>query len=234
MILASLLTVVLALAAFIGITSAQDAQIVYDSIHNVTAITGTWSSGAKHVLTGAGFANPANMSFTYPQTTGISYSFTDDGYYEISRYRFNSNGSQPTCITGVVVWVHGNYTLNPNGSITMIPFGDGYQQVQDPCAAVSNFIEPYNDMELYQSWRIFLDPSTGYHLHLFAFDGSPVNLQYLVSATPNMLPTRLLRNVTVAPPSRRSLSSAENLLGPQWMLGAVTAAAVVLMASIVL
>jgi hypothetical protein len=51
MVLASLLTVLLALA-FIGTTSAQDAQIVYDSIHNATSIVGTWSSGAKNVLTG--------------------------------------------------------------------------------------------------------------------------------------------------------------------------------------
>lgn len=231
MILASLLTVVLALA-FTGTSSAQDAQIVYDVAHNATSIVGTWSSGAKRVLTGAGFANPANMSFIYPLTTGISYSFTADGYYEISRYRFNSNGSQPTCITGVVVWAHGKYTLNPNGSISMLPFGDGYQQIQDPCAAVSNFIETYNDTELYQSWRIFLDPSTGYHLHLYQFDDSPLAPQFLVSNAPNMLPTRLLRNVTVAaPPSRRSLeSNAENLLRPWWMLGAMTAAAAVLMA----
>lgn len=173
---------------------------------------------------------------------------TNNGFYEISRYRFNSNGvwdfkflaflcansplgSQPTCITGVVVWVHGTYVLNPNGSISMTPFGDGYQQVQDPCAAVSNFIQVYNETEYYESWRIFLDPTTGYHLHLFAFNGEPINPQFLVSATPNMLPTQLLRNVTVAaPPSRRSLSSAENLLGPQWTLGVVTAAAAVLMA----
>ena len=172
---------------------------------------------------------------------------TNDGFYEISRYRFNSNGvwsfnflrllcinlppgSQPTCITGVVVWVHGTYVLNSNGSISMTPFGDGFQQVQDPCAAVSNFIQVYNETEYYESWRIFQDPSTGYHLHLFAFNGEPVNPQFLVSVTPNMLPTRLLRNVTVAaPPSRRSLSSAENLLGSQWMLG-VTAVATVLMA----
>ena len=175
---------------------------------------------------------------------------TNDGFYEISRYRFNSNGvwklqhfldchalislpgSNPTCITGVVNWVHGTYTLNPNGSISMIPFGDGFQQVQDPCAAVSNFIETYNDTEYYQSWRIFTDPTTGYHLHLYRFDGAPLNPQFLISTTPNMHPTRLLRNVTVAtPPSRRSInSSAENLLGPHWMVAAMTAAAVVLMA----
>jgi len=231
MILAFLLTVVLALA-FIGTTSAQEAQAVLDSIHNATFLSGTWSSGAKNVMTGAGFANPANMSFIYPQTTGISFSFTNNGYYESSRYRFTSNGSHPTCITGVVVWVHGTYTFNPNGSMTMTPFGDGYQQVQDPCAAVSNFIEPYNDIELYQSWRIFLDPTTGYHLHLFQFDGSPMNPMFLISTTPNMLPTQKLRNATAATNStsdRTLNSNAENLLGPQWMLGPLTAAAVVLM-----
>jgi hypothetical protein len=231
MILASLLTVLLALA-FIDNTSAQDAQIVYDTIHNTSSIVGTWSSGAKRVLTGAEFANPANMSFRYPNTTGISYSFTHDGFYEISRYRFNSNGSNPTCITGVVNWVHGTYTLNPNGSISMVPFGDGFQQIQDPCAAVSNFIETYNNTEYYRSWRIFTDPTTGYHLHLYQFDGAPLSPQFLISTSPNMHPTRLLRNVTVAaPPSRRSInSSAGNLLGPHWMVGAMTAAAVVLMA----
>jgi len=49
MILTSLLTVVL--VSFTGTTSAQQT-IIYDSIHNVTAITGTWSSGNKVVLTG--------------------------------------------------------------------------------------------------------------------------------------------------------------------------------------
>lgn len=141
-------------------------------------------------------------------------------------------GSHPTCITGVVVWVHGTYTLNPNGSITTTPFGDGYQQVQDPCAAVSNFIEPYNYTEYYSYWRIFLDPITGYHLHMYEFDGKPLAPMFLISTTPNMLPKQLLRNKTEAAPqsSKRSLnSSPENLLGPQWMLGVMTAAAVVLM-----
>jgi hypothetical protein len=190
MILAQLLTLLLAAAA------TTLAQTVYDQYHNTTSLTGTWSSGSQHVVTGTGFANPANTSFTYPTTAGVSYSFTDDGFYEIARYRFNSNGSEPTCITGVIGWVHGTYTLNGNGSIVATPLGDGYQQIQDPCAAVSNFIENYNDTELYQSWQIFTDPVTGYKLHLFAFDGSPVAPQFQVSPTPNMLPTVLLRNVS--------------------------------------
>lgn len=125
-------------------------------------------------------------------------------------------------------WVHGTYILQPNGSITMIPFGDGYQQIQDPCAAVSNFIENYNFTELYVQWRIFLDPTDGPKLHLFQFDGSPVAPQFQLSATPNMLPTQLLRNVTtvasVQTQSRRSLlkrSAGERILSPS-ALGALT------------
>jgi len=82
----------------------------------------------------------------------------------------------------------------------MTPFGDGFQQIQDPCAAVSNFIETYNDTELYVNWRIFTDPVDGYKLHLFQYDGAPVAPQFQVSTTPNMLPTQLLRNVTQPTP----------------------------------
>jgi Chaperone for protein-folding within the ER, fungal len=94
------------------------------------------------------------------------------------------------------VWCHGKYTLNPNGSITMVPFGDGYQQVQEPCGAVSDFLQNYNDTENYQYWQTFIDPVYGPKLHLFQFDGTPLAPQFLVSATPNMLPTQPLRNVT--------------------------------------
>ena len=135
----------------------------------------------------------------------------------------------------MVNWVHGTYTLNPNGSITAVPLGDGFQQIQDPCAAVSNFIEPYNDTEYYQQWRIFLDAQTGYKLHLFQFDGAPLAPMFLVSTSPNMLPLELLRkeNETAVAGQRTKntlASSAENLLRPQWTLGAMIAAAVVLMA----
>lgn len=220
MFLSSLLTVVL--ASLLSTTMAQDnTPIKYDNIHNATTIVGTWSSGSRAVLTGAGFADPVNMTFNYPKTTGISYSFSADGFYEISRYRFNANGSEPTCITGVIGWVHGTYTLNPNGSISMVPIGDdGFQQIQDPCAAQSNFIEPYNLTEFYQSWRIFQDPTQGFKLHMFQFDGSPLAPQFLVSATPNMLPTRPLRNVDAAV-QRRSLSTAPEVLGRHWLKSAM-------------
>jgi hypothetical protein len=233
MILSSLLTVVL--ASLVGTTFAQgSAPIVYDSIHNATTIVGTWSSGSKAVLTGAGFADPANMTFNYPPTTGISYSFSSDGFYEISRYRFNANGSEPTCITGVIVWVHGMYTLNANGSISMVPLGDGFQQVQDPCAATSNFIQTYNLTEYYQSWRIFQDPTQGFKLHMFQFDGSPLAPQFLVSATPNMLPTQNLRpSAPASSVQRRSEpvppdSSSAMALGSHWLKSVICASIMVL------
>ena len=92
----------------------------------------------------------------------------------------------------------------------MTPFGDGYQQVQDPCAAVSNQFENFNYTELYQSWRIFTDPTDGYKLHLFEFDGTPVAPQFQVSASPNMLPTEMLRNVTAAVTTTDGFVTSEN------------------------
>ncbi|KAM5536857.1 hypothetical protein V8D89_009404 [Ganoderma adspersum] len=209
---------VLALAfAAIPSAFAQD----FSSAHNVTPISGTWSSGSKKVVTGSGFANPANMTFTYPPVTGVSYAFSDDGYYEVARYRFNSNGTSPTCITGVLNWHHGKYTFNTNGSITLTPFGDGYQQIQDPCAAISNFIEGYNDTELYSSWQIFQDVDDGPKLHLFQADGTPVAPLFQVYSTPNMLPTQLLRNVTITITDQTNSRFVVSNSARQWTPGAV-------------
>jgi len=49
-------------------------------------------------------------------------------------------------------------------------------------------------------WQIFKDPTTGFKLHLFQYDGSPLAPQFQLSTTPNMLPTQLLRNVSTAAP----------------------------------
>lgn len=224
--------VALALASFSQQVVAQD-QIVFDAIHNSTSIVGTWASGSKAVVTGPGFANPSNQSFTYPPVTGVSYSFTDDGWYEIARYRFNSNGTEPNCITGVIGWVHGKYDLLANGSIVMTPNGDGYQQIQDPCAAVSNFIENYNITELYAQWRIFTDPVDGFKLHLFQFDGAPLAPQFQVSTTPQMLPTRQLRNVTAVANTRRKRDNgAESRLVGDWTMVTVASTLLAAVASL--
>lgn len=82
-----------------------------------------------------GFAQPTNFTFTYPNNTGIAISFTDDGHFEEAQYRFESNGAsscqclayrmsltcrayslgtEPRCVKAIVIWQHGNYTIQPN------------------------------------------------------------------------------------------------------------------------
>ncbi|KAJ6607862.1 chaperone for protein-folding within the ER, fungal-domain-containing protein [Mycena sp. CBHHK59/15] len=183
MLATSLIT--LALAAY---TAAQDP---FGADHNTTSIVGTWSSGTQHVVPGPGFANPAQELFTYPNATGVGYAFSDDGWYELARYRFVANGSHPDCIIGTVIWAHGHYDLLQNGSIILTPIGDGYQQVQSPCAHVSgssSFIQNYNETELMLSWRIFTDP--------------------------NMLPKQKLRNtqVTVVTTTSDGMISTETIV----------------------
>ena len=107
---------------------------------------------------------------------------------------FPPTGSYPNCPTTVLNWAHGLLTLEPNGSIVLTPVGDGYQRIEDPCAARSDFTEVYNDTELYIQWQIITDPVLGPELTMYQFDGSPYPPLRLLSATPNMLPTQRLRN----------------------------------------
>ena len=144
---------------------------------------------------------------------------------DVSSLTSTLTGSAPQCITGVMNWVHGVFEFQSNGSITMTPFGDGFQQIQSPCAGTSNFIENYNDTELYQSWYIFQDPTLGYILQMYQFDDSPLPPMTLVSTTPNMLPTQALRNVSsssnISKRSKRSTNDAPPI--DRWATASITA-----------
>jgi hypothetical protein len=166
-------------------------------VTSVTLLPGTWSTGSGAVLTGPDFCTPQNTTFNYPKNTGISVSFTSDGFYELARYRFKSNATRHKCITGVLNWHHGTYVVDQTvNSITLTPFGDGYQQIQNVCEAVTNFIENYNQTEFYQMYQIFQDPTEGYKLHLFDATGSPYAPMFYKSSTPIINPTRPLRNIS--------------------------------------
>jgi len=54
-------------------------------------LTGTWTTKSWKVFTGPGFYDPVNEKFIEPPLTGISYSFTSDGWYEEAYYRAQSN-----------------------------------------------------------------------------------------------------------------------------------------------
>ncbi|CED82522.1 Chaperone, endoplasmic reticulum protein-folding, fungi [Phaffia rhodozyma] len=181
-----------------------------EASNNVTALYGTWSSGSGGVTTGSGFANPLAYSFNYPATSGIAYSFDNEGHFEEAQYRFNSNASLPNCIQTVVIWQHGTYTLNTNGSLTLTPFaGDGRIQVQDPCAAVTNVITVYEQKTYYSHWDIIVDTvPNNYMLELAKFDGSAMPGLYLQARPPNMLPTIQLSDQAVTTTTSTAAASA--------------------------
>jgi len=82
-------------------------------------------------------------------------------------------------------------------------------------------------------YQIFLDEVTGYKLHLFKFDGTPLAPQFQLSTSPNMLPTQVLRNVSqpvVTNPdglvTKRSLET--NGAVASWSVGGTMGAAMTL------
>lgn len=178
---------------------AVRAQGDLSAANNVTDLEGTWSSNAA-VSTGGDFCTPAEMTFTYPNNTGIAYSFTNTGYFEEAQYRYTANASNPSCIQATIFWQHGKFGLNDNGSITLYPFGtDGRIQVQDPCAAVTNIITYYDQQTLYADWGIVIDQQTGnYVLNVNRFDGAKMPPMYLTAKPPNMLPTQILTGVNAS------------------------------------
>ncbi|KAL7412927.1 chaperone for protein-folding within the ER, fungal-domain-containing protein [Mrakia frigida] len=180
-----------ALVSLLSLVSSTNAQLDLTSTHNVTSLEGMWSTGSGAVTTGMGFVSPLNYSFTYPATTGMAYSFTGDGFFEESAYRFVSNASLPNCIQAVVYWQHGTYTLESNGSIVLTPFSaDGRIQVQDPCAAVTNIITLYDQTVLYAGWGIQVDNVLALNaLQLTRFDGAAMPPLYLRKKPGDMLPT---------------------------------------------
>ena len=120
-------------------------------------------------------------------------------------------------------WAHGTFTYNTNGSLSFYPFGDGFQQIQGACLANSDFIEPYNNTELYQSWQIFVDAIDGPKLHMFQFDGAPVTPMFLYSQTPLMLPTQPLRNTSSSTKvARRAVTNVAPPI-PRWDVASIAA-----------
>ncbi|KAL1969839.1 hypothetical protein VTN77DRAFT_7348 [Rasamsonia byssochlamydoides] len=161
-------------------------------------LTGTWSSKSRKVITGPGFYDPISDRLKEPPLTGISYSFTDDGYYEEAYYRAIAQPSNPECAEGLMQWQHGTYSLEPNGSLVLTPFtSDGRQLISNPCAGEYASYTRYNQTEVFKSYSVYTDPFHNVpRLDLYEFDGTPMQPLYLVYKPPEMLPTTTL-NPTV-------------------------------------
>ncbi|KAE8450518.1 Reversal of tor2 lethality [Mollisiaceae sp. DMI_Dod_QoI] len=170
-------------------------------------LVGTWSTKSAKVLTGPGFYNPVNDSFIEPSHTGISYSFTTDGYYEEAYYRAISNPTKPSCPQAIMQFQHGAFVENSDGSLTLSPFAvDGRQLQSNPCAGDNSIYTRYNQSENFQArppspacffqhprpakYQVYTDPYTKMtRLDLYQFNGSPMNPMFLAYSPPQMLPT---------------------------------------------
>ncbi|KAK7206627.1 protein ROT1 [Myxozyma melibiosi] len=179
---------------------------------NVTSLTGTWTSKSDAVFTGPGFYDPVDELLVEPRLPGLSFSFTDDGYYEEAFYIVHSNPTTPGCPTAVLQFQHGEYVLNSNGSISMFPIAvDGRQLYSDPCTSNSSDYTRYSQFELYSEWNIVIDSYRGqYRLNLYEWDGTPVRPLYLAYRPPLMLPTVTMNPTTAAASSTSTSVSSRH------------------------
>ncbi|KAI6889964.1 hypothetical protein KC318_g13791, partial [Hortaea werneckii] len=84
-------------------------------------IVGTWSTKSNKTTTGPDFYDPINEELIEPSRTGISYSFTADGWYEEAYYRAIPNPRDPKCPSAIMQWQHGNWVMNTTGSLELTP-----------------------------------------------------------------------------------------------------------------
>ncbi|KAK4544143.1 hypothetical protein LTR36_004641 [Oleoguttula mirabilis] len=176
-----------------------------------TDIVGTWSTKSNQTLTGPGFYDPFTDRLIEPSRTGISYSFTSDGHFEEAYYRAIANPAMPSCPSAIMQWQHGAWVLNANGSLTTTPIDvDGRQLLSSPCDSDTSVYTRYNQTELFERYAVTTDP---YHniprLDLFSFDGSPMNVMYLVYSPPQMLPTTTLNPTATGTATSTSKAKAK-------------------------
>ncbi|TVY80345.1 Protein rot1, partial [Lachnellula suecica] len=184
-------------------------------------LVGTWSTKSAKVITGPGFYNPVNDSFIEPSHTGISYSFTADGYYEEAYYRAVSNPTNPKCPEAVMQFQHGTVEMLSNLSLVFTPFSvDGRQLQSAPCTADTATFSRYNQTELMAKWQVYIDPYTKMtRLDLYQFDGTPMNPMFLAYSPPVMLPTVTMNptataTATAAAKGKRDLGGSEQYALP--------------------
>ncbi|KAI2788209.1 Protein rot1 [Penicillium oxalicum] len=176
----------------------------------VDELVGTWSTKSRNVLTGSGFYDPLRDRFIEPNLTGISYSFSSDGYYEQALYRALANPADPSCPTGMMQWQHGSYILLSNGSLVLTPIAvDGRQLLSEPCKKDSSTYIRYNNTELVKAFSVRIDPYHGIRrLDLTQGDGKIMQPMYLAYQTPKMLPTSTLNPTPTSSRKKRDLSAS--------------------------
>ncbi|KAJ5169222.1 Protein r.t1.c1 [Penicillium canariense] len=197
---------------------------------SVDELVGTWTTKSRNVLTGPGFYDPLNDRLLEPNLTGISYSFSADGYYEEAWYRALANPTDPSCPSGVMQWQHGSYVMLANGSLTLTPIAvDGRQLLSEPCRQGVSSYTRFNNTEKFKGFSVSMDRYHGIQrLDLAQADGKIMQPMYLAYRPPRMLPTSTLNPIPNGPHKKRDMSRTsfhlrikEELINPDqwWWLG---------------
>ncbi|KAL4905133.1 protein rot1 [Aspergillus multicolor] len=210
------------------------------SARNAADLVGTWTTKSRQVFTGPGFYDAVKDELIEPKLTGVSFSFTADGYFEEAFYRAVSNPQNPSCPKGIMQWQHGTYTVGSDGSLHLKPFPmDGRQLISDPCSSSKGLYTRYNQTEEYNSFTVGIDPYyDSMRLDLYSFDGSPMIPMYLAYQPPEILPAEPLESIKSKKAKRhihveptrpfdlRTLVSKDSLVDPdRWLwMGAVMSA----------
>lgn len=176
------------------------------------SLAGTWSSKSHQVFTGPGFYDPVDELLIEPSLPGLSYSFTEDGYFEEATYQVKANPKNPACPVAALIYQHGKYELQDNGTLVLHPITvDGRQLLSDPCNdnGISTYSR-YNQTEIFKGFNVEIDDYHGiYKLQLYQFDGSLMQPLYLAYRPPMMLPTETL-NPTETSGDTKSTDSAKD------------------------
>ncbi|EAS29422.1 protein ROT1 [Coccidioides immitis RS] len=169
-------------------------------------LTGTWATKSRKVVTGPAFYDPAEDRFQEPENTGISYSFTEDGYFEEAYFRAIPNPTKPSCASAMMQFQHGKYSVESNGSLVLTPFAvDGRQLISSPCKSEGSMYFRFNQTEVFKRYEVLTDPFHNVkRLNLYQFDGTPMNPMFLVFDPPQMLPTETLNPTAQASATGRS------------------------------
>ncbi|SJX65883.1 related to ROT1-protein involved in cell wall function [Sporisorium reilianum f. sp. reilianum] len=192
---AQLLVACLAYLWFQTLSLVQAGRQRYAILHagDEPMLQGTWSSGSGKVVTGASFFNPRTRSFNAPTVPGQAYSFTQDGYWEFSKYRVTPNPKKPECITSQLIWQHGSYVLHANGTLQLNPIArEGAQLLTSSCSTPNPPEEMYDVPEEYTLVDTWVDLHHGRSasaLRLTDAWGNRSPSLYKTYDPPMMLPT---------------------------------------------
>lgn len=161
------------------------------------SLEGTWMSYSKSVVTGPEFYDPIDELIYEPALPGICYSFDDNGNWEQAIYQVLPNPIRPEASTATILWQHGKYKENKDGSLTLKPYeSDGRKLFSDPINHEESIYMRYNEVEKIDHYVIEFDHyQNRYKLQLYAFDGSKKQPLWLEFKPPKMLPTQVLNPV---------------------------------------